>query len=62
MSELTESKELLLDLFATLVLREGGYVKIEFSEGPTGPYTLMSRIDRENGCIEIKVEQDGATQ
>ena len=61
MSELRENPDLMMEVLAKLVHREGGYIKVTKDDVPTGEFDLMSRIDMETGTVELKLSHDVGT-
>ena len=61
MSELLDSPDLMMEVLAKLTHKNGGYIKITKSDEPIGEFDLMSRIDWENGTIELSLTENPGT-
>lgn len=61
MSELRDDPDLMLEVLAKLVHRLGGYVKVMSEDSPSGEFDLQSRLNREDGCIELKLDVRAGT-
>lgn len=56
MSELSESPEMMMELLAKLVHKNGGYIRLTGTDEPIGPFSLLSRVDTETGVVELRLE------
>lgn len=60
MSELSEHPDLMLEVIAKLVAKQGGYVEVRGTDAPVAEFNLMSKWDKENGVLYLNLI-DGST-
>ncbi len=60
MSELSEHPDLMLEVIAKLVAKQGGYAEIKWSDPPVKEFNLMSKWDKDNGVLYLNLI-DGST-
>lgn len=56
MGELRDNPDLMMEVLAKMVHKNGGYVKVSASDHPSGAFNLRSRVDLESGAVELMLD------